>query len=223
MEYLYIVLAFLCGAAATYFTSYTKEKGKNRALEEDISRLEDEKQKISAKYQSEIEGLKKDHALDIEKRKYQYDEKHKQFVKYFTLLDEYNEKCNASFMSDFQPVITKFMASGCEADATAEYMNGVQGIYSKLYEEFIRVKNETNTIRLISSAVMDKLLDEVEVKVEAATDQTSEMLKFMTTPEFWMDQTRLEPYRVELEKTGQAVVVARNAVRERMKLELNEI
>lgn len=91
-EIMHIVLSFLLGMFVLYFTAYSKTKGKNKALQEDISRLEDEKQKVLAKYKIEMEEIKKQHSLDIEKRKYLYDEKRQQFVKLFSLLDEFHRK-----------------------------------------------------------------------------------------------------------------------------------
>lgn len=69
------IVSFVFGILVLYLTAYSNAKGKNRALEEDVSRLEDEKQKIIAKYRAETEELKKQHSLEIEKRKYKYEDK----------------------------------------------------------------------------------------------------------------------------------------------------
>lgn len=82
------IVNFLLGFLVFYLTAYSKTKGKNKALKEDISKLEDEKQKIIAKYQAETESIKKQHTLDIEKRKFQYEDKRIQFQKYFSILDQ---------------------------------------------------------------------------------------------------------------------------------------
>lgn len=94
-------MGFVIGIIVVYLTAYSKAKGQNKALREDLSALEDEKQKIVAKYMAEAEELKKNHALDIEKRKYQYDEKRAQFVKYFALIDEFHGKSNDIFSNSF--------------------------------------------------------------------------------------------------------------------------
>lgn len=74
-ELLYSVAGIILGFLSLYITAYAKAKGKNKALEENISRLEDEKQRVIAKYQSKLQELKRQHALDLEKRKYLYEEK----------------------------------------------------------------------------------------------------------------------------------------------------
>ncbi|WP_076409363.1 hypothetical protein [Shewanella sp. UCD-KL12] len=68
-------LAFIIGALSLYFTAYTKTQGTNKALREDIHSLESAKQKIITKHATELESVKKELLLDIEKRKYQYEDK----------------------------------------------------------------------------------------------------------------------------------------------------
>ncbi|MEI6214999.1 MAG: hypothetical protein WCP10_12910 [Desulfuromonadales bacterium] len=223
------ILSFLFGMLVLYLTAYSKAKGKNKALQEDVSKLEDEKQKVLAKYMTEMEWIKKQHALDIEKRKYLYDEKRQQFVKYFALLDEFHRKSNAIFTSQFQPIMNRFLASYLVTDETAknnailEFNREVHLIFNQLYEEQLKVNTETNSIRLISSDTMDELLDKLESAIKKSTDDASEMLKFMATPEFWADQSLIMPLQQKSENTGQLVLTRRNAVRSRMKIELNEI
>lgn len=212
-----------------YLTAYSKAKGKNKALLEDISKLEDEKQKIVAKYRSETEELKKRHALDIEKRKYKYEEKRAQFSRYFEFLDEFHGKCNSIFTERFPPIMNKFLGSYLSDDqsekqqAILNFNREVQSVFNELYQEQLKVKTETNSIRLISSPELDNLLDELESTVEKATDQASQMLKFMGTPEFWADQTLIKPYQEEAAMTGLEVQKLRDALRNRMKVELDEI
>ncbi len=99
------IASFVSGILAIYLTAYSKAKGKNRALKEDISRLEDEKQKIIAKYRAETEELKKQHSLEIEKRKYQYEDKRTQFTKYFSMLDQFHGKSHKIFTERFSPIL----------------------------------------------------------------------------------------------------------------------
>jgi len=228
-EIIYMVLSFLLGMLVLYFTAYAKTKGKNKALQEDVSRLEDEKQKVLAKYKIEIEEIKKQHSLDIEKRKYLYDEKRQQFVKFFALLDEFHRNSNAIFTSQFPPIMDRFLKSCLVEDHAAknagilEFNREVQLLFNQLYEELLKVNSETNSIRLISSDTMDDLLDKLEEAVKKSTDDASEMLKFMVTPEFWADQSLIIPLQKKSESSGQLVMVCRNSLRSRMKTELNEI
>lgn len=229
MDVLFNIFCFALGALSIYLTAYLKIKGKNRALIEDNRQLEEEKQKIVAKYRAETENIKKQHSLDIEKRKYQYEDKRLQFSKYFSLLDEFHGKCNSIFVEKFQPIMTEFLTACLEDDETVKnkaivkYNQDVQSLVFELNEEHLKVKNEQNSIRLIASKDVDTLLDKLEIALKNATEASTEMLRFMSTQEFWIDQTLITPYQEKATIFGHDVQNCRNDLKEQMKLELNEI
>ena len=229
MDVLINILSFLGGMFVLYLTAYVKVKGKNKALIEDVEKLEDEKQKIIAKYRAETEEIKKQHTLDVEKRKFQYEDKRKQFSKYFSLLDEFHGKCNSVFLERFQPIITEFLSGylvddkQAKNEAIVKYNEEVQSLVFELNEEHLKLKSEQNSIRLIASPEVDELLDKLEIAVKTATDLSTEMLRFMSTPEFWADQSLVLPYQEKLTVSGNEVQVAHNNLKEQMKIELNEI
>ena len=215
--------------AVIYFTAYTKAKGKNKALKEDVEKLEDDKQRIAAKYRAETEHLKKQHSLDIEKRKYQYDEKRIQFSKFFTFLDNFNNKCNSVFGERFMPVMSEFLSSYSNDNeeikqlATVKYNKEVQKIYWDLNEEHLRVKTETNSIRLISSPEIDNHLEKLESLIQTANKQSQKILDIMTKPEFWADATIISPFMAESEQTSKNIVNCREDIKNQMKTELDQI
>lgn len=223
------IICFGTGALSLYFTAYLKVKGKNKALLEDNQKLEEEKQKVIAKYRAETEEIKKQHALDIERRKFQYEDKRAQFSKYFSLLDEFHNECNSVFIERFQPIMTEFLSGYLVEDesvkrqATVKYNEDVQALVFELNEKHLKVKTEQNSIRLIASPKVDTLLDELEVAVKNATDSSTEMLSVMSTAEFWADQSIITPYQEKLTAYGQAVQCSHYALKEQMKLELHEI
>jgi len=229
MDVIINILSFLGGMLVLYLTAYVKVKGKNKALIEDVEKLEDEKQKIIAKYRAETEEIKKQHTLDIEKRKFQYEDKRKQFSKYFSLLDEFHGKRNSVFLERVQPIITEFLSGYLVDDeqvkneAIVKYNKDVQALVFELNEEHLKLKSEQNSIRLIASPDVDKLLDKLEIAVKTATDLSTEMLRFMSTPEFLADQSLILPYQEKLAVSGNEVQVAHNNLKEQMKIELNEI
>lgn len=228
MEILISIVSFIFGMLSLYLTAYSKAKGKNAALIEDVSRLENEKQKIIARYSAETEELKKQHSLDIEKRKYQYEDKRSQFTKFFSMLDEFNSKGYKVFVERFSPMLNEFLSSYLEGgesqnDVITKFNECTQSMFNELYEEQIKISNETNSIRLVSSPEIDVLLDKLEIAITNSTNDTSEMMKFMTTPEFWNDQTQIAAYQSRAEESGRLVQKYRNELRDRMKYELNEI
>lgn len=229
MDIIINILYFIAGALLIYLTAYLKVKGKNKGLIEDINKLEDEKQKVIAKYRAETEEIKKQHSLDIEKRKYQYEDKREQFSKYFSLLDEFHGKCNAIYLEKFQPIMIEFFSGYLEDDeslknnAIAKYSGDVQALVFELNEEYLKIKSEQNSIRLIASPEVDILLNELEIAVKNATDSSTEILKIMSTKEFWADKTIITPYHETLTLHGQEVKKSHNVLKEQMKVELNEI
>ncbi len=97
------------------------------------------------------------------------------------------------------------------------------GMFIELYEEQIKISNETNSIRLISSPEIDILLDKLELAVKKSTDDAGDMMKFMATPQFLADQTLLSPCQQRAEESGAFVLQCRDELRSRMKYELDEI
>lgn len=228
-ELLYSVSGIVLGFLSLYLTAYAKAKGKNRALEEDVSRLEDEKQGVIAKYQAELQELKRQHALDLEKRKYLYEEKRQQFTKFFAMLDEFQRKSYSLFGERFYPIMNQFLeaytGTSNETDqaAIADFNSGVQNLFHELSEEQVRIANETNSIRLIASEEMEGLLNRLDEAVRESTRDAGEMLKFMATTEFWANQSLIAPYQGKAEESGVLVKQSRDNVMSRMKHELQEI
>ena len=252
IEIVPLILSFLLGMCVLYFSAYSKAKRKNRALQEAVSRLEDEKEKMLAKYITEKEKnelarrkqrgfvpaaiknqwgtspaeIKKPRVVDIEKRDCPYDEKRQLFVKYFMLLDEFHRKNNAIFTLQFHPIMNRFLASNSVEDKTArnrailEFNREVQSLFNQLHEEQQKVNSETDSIRSFSSDTLDKLLDKLESAVKQSTDDAAKVLKFMATPELWADQSLAAPLQ-KAENSVQLVLSCRNAVRSRMKVELD--
>ena len=212
-----------------YLTAYMKIKGKNRALSEDLHKMEDEKQNVIAKYRAETEELKKQHTLDIEKRKFQYEDKRTQFSKYFSVLDEFHRKSNSISKEEFLPVITEFMDGFLNSDEkdrnliVSAYLKQVQDFIFKVGEEQLKVKSEQHSIRLIASKSINDLLDELEVAVDNATEAYTELLKYMSTEDFWADQSTAEVYQEILQKQRAQVLQIHNKLKSQMNKELHEI
>ncbi|HIF9063251.1 TPA: hypothetical protein ACX6MH_003470 [Photobacterium damselae] len=223
------VLAFLIGALSLYFTSYTKAKGANKALKEDISTLETLKQQIVATHSQELESIKKQHQLDIEKRKFKYEDKRAQFSKYFRLIDEFNSKCNSVFVERFSPMIQRLLAgqiSGCQNTANQSLLDFNQEImilFNELNEEQLKVNTESNSIRLIATPELDILLDDLSAHIKQSYEDSVAMLKFMGTHEFICDNSLIKPFHEKATISGTHVLKAREALKQQMKFELDEI
>jgi hypothetical protein len=250
IEIIPLLFSFFLGICVLYFTAYSTIKRKNSQLQDKVSRLEDEKQQVLAKYVAEKEKNelpsrqrqvfapaetkirweapveRKPLPVNIEKRECSCDEKRQRFVNYFTLLDEFHRKNNEIFTLQFHPIMNRFLASNSvtdEADrnrAILEFNREVQNLFNQLYEEQQKVRSETDCIRSFSSVTLDEQLDKLESAVRQSTADAAEVLKFMATPKLWADQSLAAPLR-KAEDSVQLVLTCRNAVRSRMKVELN--
>jgi len=67
-----------------YLKTFISEKAKIKVLLENTSRLTEEKELVTSKFQKEIESIKKEHDLDIAKRKYIYESKMNAYNKFLT-------------------------------------------------------------------------------------------------------------------------------------------
>ncbi|MFB2683101.1 hypothetical protein [Shewanella mangrovisoli] len=228
-EFLTHGLAFIIGALSLYLTAYIKAKGVNKALKEDIDALENSKQEIITKHATELENIKKDHVLDVEKRKYQYEAKRTQFSKFFQLIDEFNAKCNSAFFERFPSMFQRLLEgqlSECTEisnNSVLEFNAEIMQLFNELNEEQLKVSHESNSIRLIATPEIDYLLDQLELDIKSSYDDSVSMLKFMGTPEYFIDNSQIEPYKTRLAESGNKVVTSREALKAQMKIELNKI
>lgn len=223
------IISVLGSLGLVFFTAYMKEKGKNQGLKEDNKKLEDDKQKIIAKYQIEMEEIKKQHTLEIEKKKFQYQDKRTQFSKFFILLDEFNGKCNVKMMEEFQPIVNELYDSFkvddevIHREAYVKYTKKIVKLFFELNADHQKILTETNSIRLISSSKIDIHLNSLQLILKLATDKSLEMFQLMGTQDFWQDNSLSAPLLEKMAILGNQILACRNEIREQMKIELNEI
>ncbi|MBW4054522.1 MAG: hypothetical protein HIU83_03795 [Proteobacteria bacterium] len=237
-----LLVSFLLGMCVMTFAAYIKAKRSKRMLLGDVPKLADKQPIALSGDRSEARVIEhpqlrqrdiaaaekiKQQRVDIVKRECPLDEKRQQFVNYFTLLDEFHRKNNEIFTLQFHPIMNRFLASNAAKDksarnsAIAEFNREVQSLFNQLYDEQQKVISETDGIRSFSSETLDGLLVKLQSAVKQSTDDTAEVLKFMATPEQWADQSLATPIQ-KAEKTVQLVLTCRDAVRRRMKVDLDD-
>jgi len=223
------IVSFSIGAISVYLTAYSKEKGKNKALKEDLFELENQKQTIHSKFQSELELLKKQHALDAKKREFKYVDKRDQFAKYFALLEEFHGKSNAIVADKFQPIISDFLVAFMSGEqdkqdlAIKQFTDSNSIIFQELNHDLVKLKTETHGLRLISSDELEVLLDELDASITKSTNDATSMVQFMAKPEFWANQALLKPYEQQNIISAKEVEQVHLKVKRQMKAELDVI
>lgn len=223
------VVSFCVGMLVHYLTAYNKKKGENKALLEDLSKLEDEKQKIISFHQKELEEVRKEHSLDIEKRKYQYETKREQFTRFFRLIDEFQKKSTENIVMEFKPILERFMAAAMDADGEISkeimisYQNDIYRLMNEAHDDLSKLNQETNSIRLVSSKEIDTLLNNMELVTRESTEFACDMIKFMSTEEYLADNSTILPLLQKSQEQGQEIHQIRQQLQAQMKLELDEI
>ena len=93
---IYLFFGFV-GVLILYIRSFVQESAKINAL----------KQKNKELVQ-ETESIKKEHQLDISKRKYQYESKKEQYINFFKLLDNFTNEATLRNQSELIPILEEF-------------------------------------------------------------------------------------------------------------------
>ena len=219
------IFFFIAGAALIYVAFYLRVKERNKELVGNIKKLENDKKQILKRFVGEMEKTKQEHDTVFEKKKFQYEDKRIQFSNYFALLSTFHEKTNSLCTDKIQPLLNELVSDDerTKHKAIEKYNHETQAIVFDLKEEHNRVKTEQNNIRLIASKEVDSLLDELTAAVESATEISAQMLKTMRSAEFLNNQSIIRPYQKNLFSHGQVIQKIHTALKDQMKLELNEI
>ncbi|WP_139351421.1 hypothetical protein [Rhodanobacter sp. B05] len=183
-------VGLLIGCVSLYVTAYLKEKGKSRALREDVKSLEEEKQKIILMHQKEIEDIKKDHQLDIEKRKYRYESKKSQYYQFMEEIDEFNGCLARILYVEFSNMMLEFYGfkhgvSGLSGDElTVKFNKMAQFEISNLESQESKLYSRLNSFKLSSTDEIAFLLKEVMLEIQKSKKNLVDILKYIQRPEF---------------------------------------
>lgn len=216
------------GVLSGFFSAYFKKKVENRALLEDVRRLEEEKRDVEKRFVLEIELVKKDHQLDIERRKYQYEEKMRVYNTFCCELDQYQSKGQVILKEKAMPVINNFLrsfelASGSKENidhSFSNYFTDMIMLCNELNLAYVDLKNKSNKLRLITSTESEYLLDQLLVNLKVSTDLSNQMFQFLATPEGMTNEEKKQTYIVQLLDLDIENQNLRSALILQMKIEL---
>ena len=211
---LIIIMSFL------YLKTYIGEKAKNKALLKDKLNLT-----------RQIECLKKEHELEIAKRKYQYESKKDQYINFFQMLDSFSGKQNIKTVENITPIINDFYSAFLRATNNSEeqykasslFMKRIQNLMNENNTEFIRLKQETNTIRLIASDEVISLLNDLEKIYEDMFDISNIIIKNIPHNIIENNQNELQTNMVLIEQIAQNAITIKNKLILQMRDDLSKI
>jgi thiamine kinase-like enzyme len=224
-----ISIAFLMG----YLISYFKEKGKNNALKSDIAKITNEKERVIIEYSKELEKIKKEYQLDIDKRKYKYESKQEQFKKFFLLLDQLTSESSQNLQKKITPIISEFHRNFKDGEminnneesnkAISKFSDDLHTLMSESNKYLIRLRAETNGLKLIANKEILETLDKLDKAYENVFNNSYEFIKLMAIPENFRDIDFLIKSMAKVDLDGKAVLDLRDLLLEQIRIELDKI
>ncbi|WP_338731426.1 hypothetical protein [Mangrovimonas cancribranchiae] len=217
----YLVIAFI-GLIGLYIKTYMQERAKRKALI-----------RTNKKLMEETESIKKEHQLDISKRRYQYESKKEQYLGFFKMLDKFTNEATLKNQSEMMPILDEFNRNYLNAAtqgnkkkenlAVTVMSKKIQKLTSDSYEELTKLKQETNTIRVIASDEILKKLDLLELSYDKLMEQSNKMMSDLPQLMLTGNDARIKEQQKELEISGKVTQSIKNEIIELMRKELNEI
>jgi hypothetical protein len=214
------ILIILGSGMVGYFGSYLSQRVKNKAMIDDNRRLTEE-----------VEKVKTQQILEVERRKLQYEDKRSMFSKYFELVDEIGRKGNEFAMATLPPVMAKFQADLVAAGEDREKVGKALGQFSEYMmkitwlgnQSWLKLKTETNSLKLVSGDDVTRCLDRVESLYEQSFSLNSSLQNAMLQMIIYKDRTEVDRINNEIERLKKELIDSRGSLVSAMKKELNEI
>ena len=218
---IYMIFAFL-GLLILYIKTYTTEKAKMEVLKSENKKLIEE-----------TERIKKDFQLKISKRRYQYESKKEQYILFFKLLDQFTNEANKSTQEKLLPILDEFNRNFLnsssrndkkgENNATSVMSKKIQRLTFEANESLIKIKQETNTIRLIASDRIIQKLDLLELAYDKNMEQAIKMMNDLPKQMMSNDQYGMKKSQREIEISALVIKEIKDEIIELMRKELDEI
>ena len=218
---IYMIFAFL-GLLILYIKTYTTEKAKMEVLKSENKKLIEE-----------TERIKKDFQLEISKRRYQYESKKEQYILFFKLLDQFTNEANKSTQEKLLPILDEFNRNFLnsssrndkkgENNATSVMSKKIQRLTFEANESLIKIKQETNTIRLIASDRIIQKMDLLELVYDKNMEQAIKMMNDLPKQMMSNDQYGMKKSQREIEISALVIKEIKDEIIELMRKELDEI
>lgn len=231
--YFIYIIGGLITTIIIFFKSYVQEKAKLKALQSENKKIVKESEKIKSQYSRELEELKKEHQLNISKRKYQYESKKEAYFKFFQLLDQFTRENNVKTQESLMPILEEFNrnylhASGQnnkknETNAITVMSKKIQKLTFDANQDLIKIKQETNTIKLIASDEILGKLRVLELAYDKSTDTSNKMMRTLPQLMAINDQEKIKEDQKEIEILAMVINEIKDNIIALMRTELNEI
>ncbi|WP_394674416.1 hypothetical protein [uncultured Chryseobacterium sp.] len=221
---------FVSGLFAIALKSYLTEKGKLKAQIGENKKLIEQTEDIKSKFNKELEEIKKEHQLDISKRKYQYESKKDAYISFFRLLDSFSNEQNITAQEKLKEYTNEFNRNylngknvKSQNNATVVFSKKVLSLSSETYKDFQKLRQETNTIKLIASDEVIKKLQFFDYCYEEFMKISDKMMKSLSVLILNNDEEKMRAQQHEIELNGKLINNIKEELIELMRQDLNKI
>ncbi|MDR4892306.1 MULTISPECIES: hypothetical protein [unclassified Chryseobacterium] len=218
------------GAIISGLAVHFIEQAKHRRLKKDNKRLVEETEKIKANFNIQLEELKKDHELDISKRKYQYESKKASYVGFFQKLDQLNSEIGLKSAVKMQEMTQKFTESCLNSKSDEEYNRGIQeyqlsiqSILSESHQDINKLKHETSEIKLHASDQIIEGLNKYELVYERIMKESNLLIQQMPSIILSGDSNLMTLNQQNLIREAEEAEIIKQELIKNMRQELKEI
>ncbi|MGH2666647.1 hypothetical protein [Flavobacterium sp.] len=230
--FIYIIFG-LISLLILFLKSFVQEKAKWKALKSENKKLVDETEKIKSQYSRELENLKKEHQLDLSKRKYQYESKKETYFKFFQLIDQFALDNNVKNQENLMPILDEFNRNYLnaasqnnkknETNAVTVMSKKIQKLTFDAAQDLMKIKQETNTIRLIASNEILQKLNLLNLAYDKSMEVSNKMMSSLPALMLTNDQDKIKKEQQEVEVSALVINQIKDEIIELMRSELNEI
>ena len=134
--------------------------------------------------------------------------------KFLPIFEEYNRNyLNASSRGDKKE----------ETETITTFSGKIQQIMFEANKDLIRIKQETNTIRLIASNKIIKTLDQLELAYDESFEISSNVLRELPALILVNNQEEMALNQTKLFAVGETIKILRDNLINQMRIELDEI
>ncbi len=185
------------------------------------------------KHDRELETLKHSLNLDLEKRKKIYEMKATQFEKYFRMADDFGKKQQVDLPKRFQPIFDECLRNYLKAEqegnqeasrgVIAHFSSQIGSIMNEGMEEYLSLKFETNSLKLIASERLASIFAQLKALYEKAFKTSNDFMTKLVELIVSNNQQQIQTYQKLMEEQADAIKEQLSNLMNQMRLELKEI
>lgn len=184
-----LIITFMIG----YLMSYFKEKAKNKALLEDNSKLIAENEEIKQKY-----------AVDLQKRKYKYEQKQKLYFEFMNKLDKFNAMSMSLIFDNLGSLMMKYYQAKTKEETdkfTIQFNEEARNIDTKMKKQLSELFSQINELKLTTSDESILLINELHDELMQVNNKflsiPDKILSYLQNPN---SNTNLKTYDLSIAK-----------------------